>query len=83
MKAFKTRIRLKDLRSIIDIPKDIVSPEVEIIILSDITSRKPLSVKKERGKVGGILNKYADSRLIKNEKEKAWTKIIEDKHGLL
>ena len=83
MKAFKTRIRLKDLRSIIDIPKDIVSPEVEIIILSDITSRKPLSVKKERGKVGGILNKYADSRLIKNEKENAWTKIVEDKHGLL
>ncbi len=83
MKAFKAIIKLKDLGSIIDIPKDIVSPEVEIIILSDTTPRKPLSVKRERGKDGGILNKYADFRLIKNEKENAWTKIVENKHGLL
>jgi hypothetical protein len=83
MKAFKTRINLKDLRSIIDIPKDIISQEVEIIILSDTISRKSVSVKRERGKVGGVLNRYADSNLIKNEKDNAWTKIIEDKHGLL
>jgi len=83
MKAFKTRIKLKDLRNIIDIPKDIVSPEVEIIILSDTSSRKSLHVKRERGKVGGILNRYSDSNLIKNEKDNAWSKIIEDKHGLL
>jgi len=83
MKAFKTRIKLKDLRSIIDIPKDIISQEVEIIILSESISRKALPVKMERGKVGGILNRYADTSLIKNEKDNAWTKIIEDKHGLL
>jgi hypothetical protein len=83
MKAFKTRIKLKDLKSIIDIPKDIISQEVEIIILADTISRKSLPVKRDRGKVGGIFNRYADTSLIKNEKDNAWTKIIEDKHGLL
>lgn len=83
MKAFKTRIKLKDLKSIMEIPKDIISQEVEIIILSDTVSRKSLSVKRERGKVGGILNRYADSSLIKNGKDNSRTKIIESKHGLL
>jgi len=83
MKAFKTRIKLKELKTIIDIPNDFISPEVEIIILSDSTVRKSSFIKRERKELGGILHKYADYSLIKNEKDNAWSKIIEDKHGLL
>lgn len=83
MKAFKTRIKLKELKAIIDIPKEFNSPEVEIIILSDATARKSSLIKRERRELGGVFQKYADSNLIKNEKDNAWIKIIEEKHGLL
>jgi hypothetical protein len=75
MKAFKTRIKLKELKTIIDVPKDFISPEVEIIILSDTTVRKSLFIKRESKELGGIFHKYANSNLIKNEKDNAWSKI--------
>jgi hypothetical protein len=81
--TFKTRIKLKELKTIIDLPKDFISPEVEIIILSDTTTRKSSFIKRESKDLGGILHKYANSNLIRNEKDKAWSEIIEEKHGLL
>lgn len=83
MKAFKTRIKLKKLKSIIDIPTDFNSPDVEIIVLSDSEVRKSSFVKREKKELGGVFNKYADTNLIKNEKDYAWGKVIEDKHGIL
>jgi hypothetical protein len=83
MRAFKAKIKLKELKSIIDVPKDIISNEVEIIILSENNSRKALPLKKKMKKFGGVFKKYANSDLIENEKDNAWTNISEDKHGLL
>ncbi len=83
MKAFKTKVKLKELKTIINIPDDISSPEVEIIILSDSHNRKTMPLKRKRKELGGVLNKYANANLIDSEKDIAWTKIIEEKHGIL
>jgi LysM repeat protein len=82
MIAYKTRVKIADLKKIIKLPSDINSTDVELIILSEKNKRTTVPVKKKK-KLGGILNKYSNSLLIDNEKEIAWHKIIEEKHGIL
>ena len=83
MKAYRTKIKLKKLKSIIDIPDDIVSPDVEIIIISESAAVRKSQVKKTATHLGGVLNKYANPELISKEKEIAWSRVAEEKHGLL
>ena len=82
MIAYKTRVKIADLKKIIKLPSDINSTDVELIILSEKNKRTTVPVKKKK-KLGGILNKYSNSLLIDKEKDIAWKKIIEEKHGLL
>jgi len=83
MKAYRTKIKLKKLKSIIDIPNDIVSPVVEIIVISEPTAGRKPQVKKTMKQLGGALSKYANPELISKEKEIAWNRVAEEKHGLL
>jgi len=83
MKAYRTKIKLNKLKSIIDIPDDIVTPDVEIIIISESAVGRKSQIKKSATPLGGILNKYANPELISKEKETAWTRLVKEKHGLL
>lgn len=83
MNAYRTKVKLTRLKSIVDIPDDIDSPEVEIIIISEPSPVRQTRNKKNKKLMGGILNKYAKPELIAKEKEMAWSRVAEDKHGLL
>ena len=83
MNAYRTKVKLTKLKSIVDIPNDIDSPEVEIIIISEPAPVRQTRDKKNTKLMGGVLNKYANPELIAKEKEIAWSRVAEDKHGLL
>jgi hypothetical protein len=83
MNAYRTKIKLSRLKSVVDIPNDIDSPEVEIIIISEPAPCRQTRTKKKRKLMGGVLSKYANTELIEKEKETAWGRVAEDKHGLL
>ena len=83
MKAYKARIKLNILKQAMKIPAEITSPEVEIIILSESQETKSPRRGKRTKNLLGILNRYARPELIKHEKEIAWTKVVNEKHGLL
>ena len=83
MRAYKTTVKLNDLKKAVKVPSDINSSEVELIILSNnnpySTNRDP----KKTNDLAGIFSEYAKPELIKNEKEKAWTQAVREKHDIL
>jgi hypothetical protein len=83
MKAYRTKIKLKDLKLAIKVPPEISSPEVEIIILSDSQTIKPARSRKKSRDLAGILHSYAKHELVKHEKEIAWTRAVHEKHDIL
>jgi|GEM_PF-5626220 len=83
MNAYRTKVKLNKLKSIVDVPNDINSSEVEIIVISEQVPGRKASAKRVKKHMGGVLNKYANPELISKEKDLAWDRITEEKHGLL
>jgi hypothetical protein len=68
----------------IHIPKEYINHDVEILVLpfSYQQNRFEEVIEKKHKSLAGSLKKYADSSLIANEKDIAWTQVAEDKNAL-
>jgi hypothetical protein len=79
MYAYKTITQTDKLRSIIELPDNIISKQVEIIVLD----MNPLEVNnKEIKKFAGALKEFGNPLLIEHETEIALEKAMKEKYDL-
>lgn len=79
-KKIKEIIQTVENNIVIHIPDSFKGKKLEITILPLIEKQKNNRKGPDKS-VMGILNKYADPKLIKLEK-KAWTEAVKNKHGI-
>jgi len=82
MRAYKTKTDLEKLRKIINIPEEIHSKEVEIIILSEENQQNDEEKHNDILHLAGALKEYAKPVLIGHETAIALEKAMQEKYDL-